>query len=73
MMSLATLTTFLPAAGLIGLALYQAVNQHDFTSAAHTVGQALTLFGIGTVGGKVLAVHAAVAAGPVAQPKNFQV
>ena len=49
---IAQFLTYAPAAGLFGLALYQAVNQRDLTSASQSVLQALAVFGIGT------AVHA---------------
>ncbi|WP_422924463.1 hypothetical protein [Singulisphaera sp. PoT] len=41
--------TYLPAVGLLGLAAYQAINQHNFTEAWQSVMGAAAVVGIGHV------------------------
>jgi hypothetical protein len=55
-MTIAQVLTYLPAVGLVGLAVYQAVNQQDLTAASQSILQALAVFGIGG------AVHSTAAA-----------
>jgi hypothetical protein len=56
-MTFAKILTFAPAAGLLGFALYQAVNQHDPSGAVQSFLAALSIFGIG---GAVHATNATV-------------
>jgi hypothetical protein len=55
--ALLKLFTFAPAAGLVGLALYHAVNEHDLSAAVKSLGEAAAIVGIG---GTVHATHTAV-------------
>jgi hypothetical protein len=48
---------YLPASGLVGLALFQALTEHRWETAFQTLGEAAVLFGVGKVGGQLFQQH----------------
>jgi hypothetical protein len=49
--------SYLPATGLLGLAMYQLLTEHHWDEAFQTLGEAAVLFGMGRFGGMLFDQH----------------